>query len=163
ACIVILLVYSRSVIQYPEIVTSNLKHTLNMCQVYAFGYQERHPEWKGSPWTECYGLMQSQFGKQLPTLSEMLRSNPRAVFDHFLWNIRLAPNGIQVLLFNATWGTINPDYIAYIPLEYRSPTALALSSITGCTILFGLILLYRERQRWWSIWLHERALGWLAM
>lgn len=161
--IIVLLCYERSTIKFPELITANAKHTFNMCQVYAFGYQERHPEWKNSPWTECFGLMQSEFGKPLPTLAEMFKSNPKAVLEHFWWNISLAPNGLQILIFNATWDPRNPDYIEYIPLNYHSLSALILTIIVIVTLAIGLFLLHRKRRFWWQSWLRERAFGWLVM
>ncbi len=87
------------------------KHTVNMCQVYASGYRQRNPEWKYSPWTQCSLLMEQVFGKPKPSLGEMVVSNPSAVFEHFLWNLKLVPAGIEVLLFNATVSSDNPDYV----------------------------------------------------
>ena len=152
--------YTRSIFQFPELpAVSEPKHTLNMCQVYAFGYQQRYPGvWNKSPWTECDELMGSHFGQRLPSLSEMLQRNPAAVLEHFLWNLSLAPNGLQVSLFNATSGTINPDYA---PVQFESPTALILSIITSFILLVGLFLLYRERHYWWRF-LVKRADSGLA-
>lgn len=153
--------YTRSVNKFPQLLAASApKHTVNMCQVYAFGYQQRHPEWKKSPWTQCYELMVADFGKDLLPLSEMLQRNPAAVLKNILWNISLTPNGIQVLLFNATSGTVSPDYV---PVQLRSLTALVLSIITGSVLIVGLFLLYQERHYWWKYWLQDRALGWLAM
>lgn len=87
------------------------KHTLNMCQVYAFGHQQRHPEWTSSPWVECEPLMQETFGLRNPTLREMIFANPAAVASHFAWNFALAPLGFELLLFNAVGGGPNPDYV----------------------------------------------------
>lgn len=161
ACLVILFFYSRSYItlsNLPE--AAGPKHTLNMCQVYAFGYQQRHPEWTKSPWTECYGLMATTFGKELPTLGEMFQANPKATIDHFLWNIGLTPNGLQVLLFNSTSGSSNPDYA---PVEFNSITASIFSIILLIGLLIGFVLLIRERHYWWKNWLQSRILGWLAI
>ncbi len=161
AGLVVLFFYSRSVIQFPDLPAASApKHTLNMCQVYAFGYKQRHAEWTKSPWTECYDLMKADFGASLVSLPEMMRHNPQAVWEHFLWNIGLTPNGLQVLLFNSTSGTVNPDYA---PVHLRSPTAGVLSVITLGIIVAGIILLYRDRHYWWATWLRCRAIGWLAM
>ena len=47
AGVLIFFFYSRSIIQYPELSWFvKAKHVVNMGQVYAFGYQQRHPEWK---------------------------------------------------------------------------------------------------------------------
>ncbi len=161
AVLLCLFFYMRSVIQLPELLSASApKHTVNMCQVYAFGYQQRHPEWKKNPWTECYELIAAHFGQDLLSLSEMLQRNPSAILENILWNISLTPNGIQVLLFNATSGTVSPDYV---PVHLRSFTALILSIITAGILILGLFLLYRERHYWWKYWLQERVLGWLAM
>jgi len=59
-----------------------------------------------------------------PSLAEMFRSNPVAVLQHFWWNLSLTPSGIQILLFNASAGAVNPDYFS---VQLRSLRALALS------------------------------------
>jgi hypothetical protein len=89
---------------------SRAKHTVNMGQVYAFGWQQRHPEWTESPWTGYSGLMTEHFGAAEVSLKEMIAANPGAVAEHFLWNLSLVPSGLQVLLFNAMYGEVNPDY-----------------------------------------------------
>ena len=102
-------VYWRSYIKYPATSAALAgKHGLNMCQVYAFGYAQRHPEWTSSPWTECGPLLQSTFGIPWPSLKQMLLSNPHALLEHVVWNLSLTFNGLQVSLFNAMSGTINP-------------------------------------------------------
>src|SRR5262249_54479164 len=109
AVAVILLFYARTIYPFPELVTgaplprfvapwsahSGLvpKHTYNMCQVFAVGYQQRHPEWDKNPMLQCDGLMISTFGTPIPSLVEMLRQNPRAVLHHFWWNASLTPSG----------------------------------------------------------------------
>ncbi len=173
---VVLFFYARSVYQFPELWAGGTlqhyrppwsahsglkpKHTYNMCQVYAFGYQQRHPEWNASPMLDCSGLMESTFGAPTPSLVEMFRRNPVAVLEHFWWNVSLTPNGIQVLLFNASAGTVNPDYAS---VQLHSLRALVLSLITGSILALGLFLLHRDRRFWWEHWLKDRALGWLAM
>jgi hypothetical protein len=111
---------------------SSPKHTLNMCQVYAFGHQQRHPEWVSSPWTECQNLMLAHFGKPMPTLGQMLLANPTAVVEHFAWNLSLFPAGLELLLFNATGGTRNPDYAPAIvwPI-YPTMALLTLLMVAG--------------------------------
>ena len=136
------------------------KHTVNMCQVYAFGFQQRHPEWIRSPWLDCPELMKTTFGKPDPTLLEMIRNNPQAVLVHVLWNISLTPSGIQLLLFNESSGTTSPDYA---PVALQSRKARLFSILVGAVLSLGSFLLYRERHQWWHLWLKDRALGWLAM
>lgn len=138
----------------------DIKHTVNMCQVFAYGYRQRHPEWNRDPWTQCYELMESTFGSRLPSLGTMVQKNPRAVAEHFLWNVRLVPDGLQVLLFNATAGSSSPDYV---PVTERSRAARVLSFAVGALLLAGAHRLYRDRRFWWEHWLRERALPWLAI
>lgn len=124
------LAYERSVMKYPELETAFAeKHTLNVCQIYAFGYQQRHPDWTPSPWTECSALMQEKFGMRLPTLWQAFLRNWRAMLVHFAWNLRLAPAGIQVLLFSQTSFSDNPDYAPVHKTDrapYYSAAILAL-------------------------------------
>ena len=153
--------YTRSFIKFPQLWHYSEKHTVNMCQVYAFSYQQRYPdEWKKNPWTECYDLMEVQFGKRLLSLPEMILSNPAAVVEHILWNFRLLPSGIQVSLFNEAAGSFNPDYA---PITLNSTTAYSLSIISCVIVLLGGGMLYRERQYWWRCWLRERGFAWGAM
>lgn len=158
---VILFFYSHSYIKYPEISTASVpKHTLNVCQVYAFGYQQRYTDWIGSPWTECQSLMKRQFGQEEPSLFKAFLANPPAIIEHFLWNFSLALNGIQVALFNATSGSINPDYA---PVNLNQRGVLLPTLGIGVLLIAGLALLYRHRQYWWQFWLKEKALGWLLL
>ncbi len=125
--------YSASSIHGEDIKkASEPKHTLNMCQVYAFGYQQRNPEWKASPWTECSPLMQEKFGHAMPTLGQMLTANPHAVAEHFLWNLSLTRAGLEVLLFNATASEANPDYasVLYAPIFPSILLGLSIAIIT---------------------------------
>jgi hypothetical protein len=156
--------YERSIIQYPQLRTvAQYKHTLNMAQVYAFGYQQRHPEWDLNPWLQCYSLMNEHFGKPAPTLREMMAANPRAVLEHFAWNLSLTPSGVQLLLFNRGSGTINPDYDGDVPRRLKSTVAMGLSVCLLAVWLMGCIALWSNRQAWWRDWLSARALGWVGM
>ena len=140
AVLIIAYFYSASYIQGSAIrAVSATKHTLNMCQVYAFGYQQRKPDWKGSPWTECSSLMLAKFGTPMPTLREMIVSNPRAVAEHFIWNLSLTRAGLEVLLFNATSAHDNPDYapVLVVPVLPSLFLGLTLSiCITGVVLVF---------------------------
>lgn len=153
--------YTQSVIQFRDLSTAfKPKHTVNMCQAYAYGYKQRHPEWNKDHWTECQDLMMAHFGKHFPTLLEMVQRNPRATIDHVLWNISLLPNGIQASLFGAISGEVSPDYS---PVPSHSRTVFLLSMmVVGIFILGGFFLLI-ERERWWKEWLQDRALGLLVM
>jgi uncharacterized membrane protein YidH (DUF202 family) len=127
--------YVQSIVKYPRISASaEHKHTLNMCQVYAFGYSQRHPEFTASPWTECRPLMTETFGAELPSLFEMLKANPVATLAHFAWNASLVVNGFQVALFNAMSGSVNPDYA---PVQSNQFHAAVLSVIAGLVLLGG--------------------------
>lgn len=161
ACLLIIFFYTRSTVQFPDLFEASApKHTVNMCQVYAYGYKQRHPEWDNSPWTGCSTLMASVFGKPFPSLGEMIKSNPSATLKHFLWNVSLTPNGMQVLLFNATSGNVSPDYA---PVQLHSSLALLLTVLLGVIVGSGLLLLYRERSYWWEYWIRSRAWGWVSM
>jgi hypothetical protein len=138
---------------------ASMKHTLNMCQVYAFGYQQRNPEWTASPWTECYSLMKTTFGKELPTLGEMIRANPLAVAQHMAWNLSLTPNGLQTSLFNVMAGKVNPDYAPV--LRFRPVLLVTIAAVT-LVIVAGLRL-YRNWGFWWSTWFRQRAQIWMIM
>lgn len=153
--------YSRAHDKIPALFdVMRVKHTLNICQVYAFGYQQRHPEWNKSPWTECEPLMTSTFGKPQLPLTEAVMRNPRAMTEHFLWNISLIPNGLQVLLFNATSGTVSPDYTRVVT---GSKFALLCSIMLIAIYSVGSYKLYREWRYWWTHWLQPRVWGWIAM
>src|SRR5262249_17632557 len=156
-----LLAYCRSTLQGRELLhIFKRKHTLNMAQVYCFGYQQRHPEWTKSPWTEYEGLMQAHFGRDLLPLSEMFAHNRRAVLEHFAWNFHLLPAGLQLLLFNATAGTDNPDYV---PIHSDCAEVGRWSYLlVGVLVLGGVLCACRWRW-WWENWLRERAFGWLVM
>jgi hypothetical protein len=144
------LAYWRSNVRLPaDWSWVKLKHTLNMCQVYAFGFQQRHPEWTASPWTECQALARSTFGVDYPSIGQMLWSNPMATLTHFWWNLGLVPNGLEVLLFNARAGGFEPDYaptrVATYPLLLGALVILALAA--------GAMLAWRARTKTASSWL----------
>lgn len=138
--VIIAFFYSASYIKGDAISTaSKPKHTLNMCQVYAFGHQQRNPEWTGSPWTGCSPLMQQKFGVPLPSLSQMIASNPYEVAKHFLWNLSLTRGGIEVLLFNATSSRVNPDYAPVLVVPVIPSVLLGLSILI---IVAGITKIY---------------------
>ena len=146
------LFYWRSVIKFPAIWPHlELKHTINMCQVFAYGYQQRHPSWNASPWTDCQDLAQQMFGTGLPSISQMLWANPKATLDHFLWNISLVPNGMEALLFNAMGGGFQPDYLPIKVATYP----LVLGPLVLLVLVLGIVLAFREQRNPWS-WLFGR-------
>jgi hypothetical protein len=135
------------------------KHRLNVCQVYAFGYQQRHPEWTANPWIACEALMTRDFGAAQPTFLEAFRRNPAAMGEHLWWNARMIPAGLQALLFNVAAPGPNPDYVP-IP---ESPLAWPLTAAAAGTLLLGGLLALRERRSEpvpiWS----DAAWSWVAM
>ena len=141
---------------------SDAKHTNNVCQIYTYGYQQRHSDFAGSPWTECDRLMERDFDRPRPTLTEAITSNPGAMAEHFLWNVELTPAALQLLLFDRTsYGDgHDPDYI---PVETGSTLALLGSVAVIAFCAGGLALLWRERRQWWERWIAPRAWGWAAL
>lgn len=87
------------------------RHDVNMAQVYAYGYKQRHPEWTKDPWRDGYELMERDFGKVLCSFSEAMRTNPRAVLEHVAWNFSLVPVGLQLGLFGRHMGEVSPDFV----------------------------------------------------
>lgn len=155
-----------------------VKHTVNMAQVYAYGYKQRNTDWELDPWTQNVDLIKHDFGlfsnnnqsstisdiyqqdfTLMPSLSEMIRHNPKAVGDHFLWNLRLLPSGLQLLLFDRASGVNNPDYI---PVNLQSKTALYLSIFVIALLLIAIIYWWKEREKWNS-WFISNRLGWITM
>ena len=161
ALFLIAMFYWRSIVRFPQIFQAlHLKHTVNMCQVYAFGYAERHPDWTFSPWLECAPLMQTVFGHSMPTLVQMLAGNPPATIMHFLWNLSLTFNGLQVALFNMMSGTVNPDYA---PVSTNVTAASLLSIFVLAILVAGGVKLIRHWDYWFTGWLRERRGLMLAM
>jgi hypothetical protein len=145
AVLLILLAFARASDRHEIREALDAKNRLNMCQAYAIGYQQRHPDWKGSPWTDCGQLMTKMYGRPEPSFVEALRANPRAMLGHFSWNVGLIPSSLQVLLFSATSGNVTFDGI---PVVTKSSLALVLSALVGAILMAGGILLYRDRDRW---------------
>jgi hypothetical protein len=151
--------YARSRLQFPELWAGyGPKHTVNMCQVFATGYGQRHPGWGKNPMTECTELMVANFGAPAPTLWQMMRANPRAVLQHFAWNASLTPNGVQVMLFDRVWGTTNPDYF---PVQAGSGRALWLGLLTIATLLTAAALVASQPR--WRRFLRRRREPWLFL
>jgi hypothetical protein len=120
------------------------KHRINMCQVYAFGYAQRHPEWSKSPWTECQGLMKDVFNSETPSITEMVIANPSAVIEHFSWNLSLVPAGFEVLLFNATSFPTNPDYAPTLQIKIF-PTIISIMMLI--IIFISTLVVYKRRKK----------------
>lgn len=164
AILVVLATYERSWVKYgtnPDLKQSiESKHTLNMAQVYAFGYQQRHPDWTGNPWVGYHDLTVRDFGVAEPKLSQMVANNPKASFNHFLWNFRLTPAGLQVMLFNCTSSTLNPDYAA---VKVQPRRAIVCTVVLLMILLGGLVAAIAQRRWFGPQWLRPRAWGWGLM
>ena len=161
ACAVALFFHSRAHDKIPYLFDSlRAKHTLNICQVYAFGYQQRHPGPGPSPWLQCELLMNTTFGRPQVSLAEAIVRNPWAMTQHVAWNLGLIPSGLQVLLFNATSGRYNPDYY---PVKTRSTFALWASVALLSIYVAGLGSLHRHWQHVWTELLRPRIWGWLTL
>jgi hypothetical protein len=157
----VLFFVSRSAIPLSELRTAYApKHTINMCQSYAFGYKQRHPEWTKNHWTECSELMQARFGEPYPTLRTMLARNPRAVLGHFAWNLRLLPAGLQLSLFSSMSGGATPDYG---PVPVKPGPARVLSGLLAALLAAGLVARARAKPAAAADAGPAAAVGWLAL
>jgi hypothetical protein len=138
------------------------KHTLNVCQVYAYGYEQHHNDFRGNWTTQCQLLMQRDFGRPFPSLAQAIDANPGAMANFFLWNVHLVPYGIEDMLFNhiSSDKRHSPDYIAV-----KSGSAWAAAGVIAVflLILTGGSLLWRDRRRWWEEWIRKRAATWLVL
>lgn len=141
---------------------ARFKQDFALCQHYALGYEQRDQGYISRGFTDCGPFMRRDFGEELPSFTEALRSNPGAMIRHFLWNTELAPYGLQLALFDRTSGSRrrNPDYI-----EARTGSALALAGSVAvvAVALAGSLLLWRDRRRWWAAWIRERVWGWTVL
>jgi hypothetical protein len=161
ALLVCLFFYWRTPLPNEQILARlHEKHTANMCQVYAFGFGQRHPEWTDNPWIACDGLMTQTFGIAAPTLSEMIRTNLPAVIDHFLWNLSLTGNGLQIALFDAASGQLNPDYT---PRELGVSYPLWLSFLAVGIVAAGLALTLRDWRSRWSASFRALSYRWAPL
>jgi hypothetical protein len=140
------------------------KHNVNVCQVFAAGYQQRAHDFALSPWTDCGQLMQRFFGSPDMSMMQALRANPSAMLGHFWWNMRLLPSGLQVLLFNFRSGDANPDYAP----TFQSNLVL-IPSVAACAIVaLGAYFSFSERKKWtvasfWESALESRIWAWIAL
>jgi hypothetical protein len=160
ACAVILIFYVRSYIQFPELIAhSKPKHTLNVCQIYAYNRQQQGDTWTGSPWTDCQQIMVRDFGVEMPTLMEAFRLNPGAILGHFWWNISLIPSGMQLALFNFYSGSTNPDYL---PAQQSAAVWLPFILVIQGMAL-GLFHGWQKRDTWWKTHGQAYMPVWVAM
>lgn len=137
-----------------------VKHGLNMAQVYAYGYSQRHPEWQQDPWTEYESLTTRDFGAPQPSLVMMIRRDPSALLKHVAWNFRLLPAGLQLLLLGATSGSVDPDY-ATVMLNRRY--ALVLGVFMLGIVIAGAILCWKQRRLWKRAMRGRWNVAWLAI
>jgi hypothetical protein len=136
------------------------KQRLNVCQTYAFGYQQRHSDFTLSPWTQCTELMSRIYSDPGPSMLDALRRNPRAMLEHFLWNIWLTPYGLQVLLFNVSAGGPTPDYTDVI----RAGPIVWVASVTLLALLVaGVRQIAKDWRFWVDTWLSDRAWAWIGL
>jgi hypothetical protein len=129
------------------------KQAHNMNQMYSYNYHQRHPEWTLDPWLQYHSLMLQQFGSDNLTFAQAFRANPQAIMEHLLWNLRLAPDGLALALFNARAGPVNPDYLA----SEREPLKVAiLGSVYLLIVAVGLVGILRNWPFWKSYFMSKR-------
>jgi hypothetical protein len=133
-----------------------------VCQSYAFGYEQRNHDYRASPFAGCKPLSLREFGTETPSLIGAIEANPGAMGSHFLWNARLVPYGLELMLFDriSAGEDRNPDYV-----EIKTGSTASLVGLIAVTTFVGvgLVLLWRDRRRWWESWVSDRAWGWLAL
>jgi len=152
----------RSSVPYGEILDRmHYRLALNMCQGYAFTWLQIHTDSGLNPWLDCRQLMQSVFGRPWLTLGEMIAANPGAVREYFWWNFSLLPNGLQVALYDAMSGTINPDYG---PVRHvGSQVALVLGLANLIVLGWGCTRIVRRWDFWGPTWFSPRKGLWLLI
>lgn len=130
----------------------------NISQVYAYGYMQRHPEWTGEPWNGGGPLLIEKFGSQDVTFLTAFQRNPSAMIEHFVWNLRLIPSGLELGLFNGYAGRVSPDFN-----EKRSYGGHPLAAVGLCITLSlaGLALWNTLNHR--SALFHQAGWSWLAL
>lgn len=153
--------YQRSLYKWPQLEGYlSGKHTLNVCQIYAFSYQQRHPDWTQSPWTDCQPLIRSTFGKTEVTLWEATRLNFRAMLEYYWWNVKLIPSGLQVLLFNVAAGRTDPDYA---PVSFNTPVALTAGCVLLALVMAGSLIFFRNWPVNYDTLMRPRIWAWITM
>lgn len=143
----LLLLPFRSTYTVPDFqASSSQKHTLNVCQVYAY-YLTQAQDWQGSPWLDCQTVMRRDFGVAEPTLTEALRANPGAIVKFLRWNLKLLPSGIALGLTGHYSEGPNPDYVPQTTALYALPAAAAMVilALAGVAAVFATT---RGRRFW---------------
>jgi hypothetical protein len=142
----------------------NYRHrqSANVCQDYAFGYAQRHSDYRVNPFAGCGPLSERRFGTDHPSWVGAATANPRAVAGHVLWNAELVPQGLQLMLFDgiSAGDGSDPDFI---PVHTHSTWSLVGLIAVILFLAGGIGLLWRDRRRWWLSWIRERAWAWLAL
>jgi len=145
--------------------SADAKQRIILCQNYFVGaaQRERYPQgFDPNRPLNCTDLMSAEFGDPRPGWFEAIRANPGAMGGHVLWNAHLIPQGLELMLFNQISATLhsNPDDV---PVTNSVLGALLGLVAIVAFLVFGLVVLWRERQRWWEGWLRERAWGWAVL
>jgi hypothetical protein len=141
------------------------KQTAVLCQNYAASAEQRG-EFAGAHAINrplsCRDLMRERFGEPLPTWTDALLANPGAMAEHFLFSAELIPQGLQLMLFDQISGgpRVSPDVV---PVTTGVPAAMVGLIAVAAFVVYGLVLLWRDRKRWWDGWLRERAWGWAVL
>lgn len=138
----------------------NFRQRLNISQVYAFGYQQRHPEWPKNPWLHGDELLKQDFGTSEVTFGTLMRTNPMAFWEHIGWNLRLLPSGLQLGMFNCFSGRNTPDFVEF---KGGSKFAKIASGIFCVLIVVGLMCLLRRKALWTRFLRGRRGWCWFAM
>jgi hypothetical protein len=146
--------YWRSYIQGDEARAAfEAKQTTNLCEAYAFNYQQRYPSRvPGDAFLNCQQVMHHDFGRPMPNLFQAVVANPRAIAGFIAWNAQLLPSGTEVALFDATSTGKNPAYPA--PRQHRKYAFILAILLIGFLVA-GLGGACRERQYWRHVWIRS--------
>jgi hypothetical protein len=138
------------------------RQAANVCQDYAFGYEQRHSDYRLNPFSGCGPLSERQFGTDYPSWLGAATANPRAIAGHIRWNAELVPQGLQLMLFDgmSAGAGRDPDFI---PVHTHSAWSLVGLIVVILFIAGGIALVWRDRRRWWLSWIRERGWAWLAL
>ena len=140
------------------------KNELAFCQGYALGLDHSGDVRTANPLAQCTVYTREDFGEEMPSLFQAVADNPGAVAGHFGRNAALFPAGLELGLFNEKFGSVgpasNPDYI---DIQRGSWLVLAGSIAVLLVIVWGAVLIWRDRRSWWDSWLRTRAWGWAAL
>ncbi len=87
-----------------------LKHTLNVCQIYAYFLQQNGDLRVVDPWNGCEITALADLGAEHPSLVSAFLHNPAAIVRLMAFNVSLIPNGFQILMSGGFFGGDTPDY-----------------------------------------------------